>query len=76
MRNKRGFTLIEVLVALSLFAIVSAGVTPAIILHTRSNTESVIRAGAIAAAQFGMDNLRRQDPAGFPSSGSNPALLQ
>lgn len=73
MRTSSGFTMIEVLVALSLFAIVSAGITPALIHHTRSNTNSVIRTGAIAALQHGMDNLRRMDPSAMPTTGANPS---
>lgn len=68
--NHRGFTLIEVMIAVAIFGLVIAGMAPAFAAHIRFNTESELRSNAIAAAQHTLDELRFEDVTSMPSSGS------
>ena len=74
MRSERGFTILEVLVALSLMAIVAAGLVPAFTTFLKFNTRAEIKSEALSAAQQVLDELRLVDPATMPSSGSDPAV--
>lgn len=69
-KREQGFTLVEMLVALLIFGIVAASATPAFISHLRHNTAAEVRIGALAAAQRILDDLRVQNPASLPLSGS------
>lgn len=68
--NARGFTLVEVMVALTIFALVSASMMGAFLQQSRFNTLSEQKTEAIAAAQLVMDEIRVMDPASLPGSGS------
>lgn len=68
--QERGFTLVEVLVALMIFALVSALMAPSFIYHQTVNSNQEIRTGAMAAAQRTLDDLRTETISGLPSSGS------
>jgi prepilin-type N-terminal cleavage/methylation domain-containing protein len=68
--REEAFSLLEVLVAITLFSIVSMGLARGFIMQMRSNTDSEIRAQALSAAQFVLDRLRTVDLASLPSSGS------
>lgn len=70
--KQRGFTLIEVLVALALLALVSAGIVPSFLRFVRYNTQMEVKSGALQAAQLVLDNLRFSNPADLPSEGSSP----
>ena len=72
--NERGFTLLEVLISLVLFSVVSAGVLSSFGDHLRRNLESAVKTGAINAAEYKLDNLRRKDPSTLPSelNGDSP----
>ena len=65
------FTLIEVMVAMAIFAIASALMAPAFVMHLKINTASEEKNGAIAAAEQVLDDLRFQDPASLPTSGQS-----
>ena len=66
-----GFTLLEVLIALTLFALVSAAMAPAFLGHFQRNTGAEIRSGAFAAAQQVLEELRLVDPGSLPGTGSS-----
>lgn len=68
--SERGVTMMEMLVSVMLFGVVSLGVCKAFIFNLRFNTLSEQRTDAIMAAQQRLDVLRLQDPATMPSSGT------
>ena len=68
--TQNGFSLIEVLVALSLFTMVSGLMAPSFIFHLKTNYRAEVRNGAIAATQQRLDTLRSQDPGLLPTTGS------
>jgi prepilin-type N-terminal cleavage/methylation domain-containing protein len=69
--NSKGFSLIEVMASLSIFAIVMAGAVPAFILNLKYNTLSELRSSAAIAAQLKLGQLRFEDPQDMPSSGTS-----
>ena len=71
--KQRGFTLIEVLVSLGIFSIITAGVTSAFSSHLKYNSVAGYRTGAINAAQQRLDDLRKDDPVAMPTSGVTTA---
>ena len=71
LQNVNGFTLMEVIFALSLFALTMSALFPAFLDHVRFNTFSEVRSGSYQAAQVVLDKLRIEDPASMPSSGSD-----
>ncbi len=72
MTREPGFTLIEVLVAVALFGIVTAGMVPAFLVYLKQNVNAQIKTEAAMAAQQKLDELRVEDPSDLPSSGSDP----
>lgn len=70
MSMQRGFSMMEVLVSLSLVGIVSAIVSPVFIAQSRFNTTSELKMLAIDATDKQIDALRLIDPATLPSAGS------
>ncbi len=73
--NRRGFTMIEVLVALSLFGIITAGITSVFVNHLKYNSVAGQRTGAIDAAQQQLDNLRKDDPTTMPVTGNTTSSI-
>ena len=73
--SQAGFTLIEILVALTIFIIASALMAPSFIAHLKYNLGAERRSGAVAAAQEYLDQLRALDPATLPSSGTAAPVL-
>lgn len=71
--KERGFTLIEVMVALSIFSIVSAGMLPAFLTYLKYNVNAQVKTEAALAAQEVLDEKRVEDPSDMPTSGSDPA---
>lgn len=69
-RNQRGFTIIEVMVALGMFGVVSAMMATTMVQMQRTNYDNEIRSGAYNAAQLVLDDLRLQNIALLPTSGS------
>ncbi len=67
---KRGLSLVELLVALAVLGLVLAFVVPAFTGYLQTNTQSELRSQAIALAQAKLEELRLQNPAALPSSGS------
>jgi prepilin-type N-terminal cleavage/methylation domain-containing protein len=70
--SQRGFSLVEVLLAVALVGTVILGVLPAFVVCKDTNTGNELRSGAAAAAQSVMEAYRREDPATLPTSGSSP----
>ena len=70
MRSGAGFTLLEVMVAMLLFLVVSATMASTFVSHLKHNTDTEVRSGAVALAQRRMDELRLQDPPTMPTSGT------
>ena len=70
-RDEIGMSLIEALIAIVLVGIALAGISQAFVTQMDANTRNDKRSGAIAAAQQVMEALRRQDPAGMPTTGSS-----
>lgn len=68
-KSNYGFSLIEVIVAMALFTLVSALMAPSFLYHLKTNYNSEVKNGAIAATQQRLDTIRSQDPALLPSSG-------
>lgn len=66
-----GFTLLEVLVAMSIFALFSALISPIYVTHMKHNYMAERKAGAMEAAQLVLDELRLLDPGTLPSSGAS-----
>ena len=74
--NGKGFTLLEVLVAMGLLGMLLAGIVPVFFSMMAVNTRNEERSGAVAAAQQVLEELRRQDPALLPDSGtSGPQVI-
>ena len=69
--NERGFSLVEVLLAVALVGTVILGVLPAFIVCKDTNTRNELRSGAAAAAQSVMEGHRRVDPSTLPTTGSS-----
>lgn len=69
--KKSGFTLIEVLVSLSIFGIAALALGQAYSTHLSFNTLSEARTGGIAAVTRVLDQLRVQDPATLPATGTD-----
>lgn len=73
--NERGFTLLEALISMAIIGMVLASLIPVFSIYVNTNTRMEQRTGAAAAAQRIMENLRRQDPATLPDSGSSPMAV-
>lgn len=65
-----GFTLLEVLVSLSLFSLASIAIAKSFTLHISTNNKSEQKTGAIMAAQRVLDQIRVLDPTTLPTSGT------
>lgn len=71
-----GFTLLETVVALALFLIMIAGFSQAVASQVTHGKRNELRSKAVMAAQYFLDDLRSQDPATLPTSGTGtPAYM-
>lgn len=57
-KNQRGFTLIEACIALVFMLVVFVGIAPLLVYAVNFNSGAAIRAGAIAAAQKKLEQMR------------------
>lgn len=71
--SERAFTLLEVMVSMLIFLVVSATMANGFISHLKTNTQTEVRTGGIEAAQLQLDEHRLSDPFTMPSSGSTTA---
>ncbi|MCB0360519.1 MAG: type II secretion system protein [Bdellovibrionales bacterium] len=69
-QSQSGFTMIEVLFALAIFAIVLAGMPNFFLAQLQLSSRSQIRTEAISVAKQELDVLRLTNPATMPTSGS------
>jgi len=72
MRNNTGFTLIEMLVSLTIFAIALLGMLAAMINIKEVNTKNMIRDEAIKASQEIFNDLRNSAYVSVGNQGSTP----
>ncbi len=70
-RDSSGMTLVEVLIALAILALVMMAMLPSFLSYFDANTRNEQRTGAVEAAQHVVETLRRDDPATLPTSGSS-----
>ncbi len=68
--NQRGFTLLEVLVSLSILAIALSSLMPVFASLSKFNTQMDFKTKAIAAGQERMESIRESDHSTIPTSGS------
>lgn len=68
--GRRGFTIIEAIIAVAVIGIIVVGVLPIFINYARINTESEFRTGAVTAAQQVMDRLRSEAFTSWVDSGT------
>ena len=62
-QNNQGFTLIEILVSLTIFSIAVLGLAIGTVTLTRTNADSQLRASAINVAQARLEELKAMNPA-------------
>jgi prepilin-type N-terminal cleavage/methylation domain-containing protein len=73
--DKEGFTLIEIMAAIAIFAIVIATATTSMNSYQDLNHQGEIRSESSQAAQSVIDELRTVDITTLPSSGTAPARV-
>jgi type IV pilus assembly protein PilV len=61
--NHQGFTLIEILVSITIFSFAVLGLAAGTVTLTRSNADSHLRAAAINVAQARLEELKSMNPA-------------
>lgn len=69
-KSQKGFSLLEVLVSIVIFGVVSMGMAVAFVTNLKTNTASEVRSQASEIAQRYLDELRTVDPGSLPSSGT------
>lgn len=74
MRTERGFTMIEVMVALAMFGVASAMMATSMVQMQRANHENMIRSSAYSAAQQVLDDIRSQNISLLPTTGSGAPI--
>ncbi len=70
MRKDRGFSLIEVIVAMGLTVLVTSAATSGLLAQMRLNTLAQERSRAASVATQVFEEYRIQDPASLPTSGT------
>ena len=66
--SRKGFTLVEALIAVAILGIILAGILPSFISYSRLNTDSEFRTSAVAVAQEVMEDLRQLRLARWPET--------
>lgn len=74
MRRTAGFSLIEALVAVSIFGVALAAIVPSFVFYSQTNLTSQRRTEATAIAQQVVDGLRQKDFAAWDASGKTYTL--
>jgi prepilin-type N-terminal cleavage/methylation domain-containing protein len=65
-----GFTLIETLVSLLIFSLVTAAMMPAFMSQLKYSHQSKVKTGALSAAQQALDAVRVVNPETLPTGGA------
>ncbi len=73
-RKNKGFTLIEVMVSLSILGIASSLMLASFLNQVKTINRSIINTGAVFSASFILDQMRSQDISNLPNTGSDPAV--
>ena len=73
-QDSKGFTLLEVMLALMVFSVVMAGMAPAFAAQMKRNTLSQIRTEASSAAEMYIDSQRLLDPGAIPKTGNSGSI--
>ena len=68
--KQKGFTLIEVMVALSILGLTSSLMLASFLNQVRTINRNVVKSGAVIAAAFVLDEVRSGDISALPISGS------
>jgi prepilin-type N-terminal cleavage/methylation domain-containing protein len=71
--NNRGFSLVEVMVSISLFSIVSAMMATSFTQLLKTNYDNEIRSGAYRAGERVIESYRQQAISTLPTTGSAAA---
>lgn len=75
LHKQQAFTLLEVMVSLVIFLLVSAGMATSYIGHLKRNTDTETDSEALAAAQRVLDVLRLQSISSLPNSGTSTQTI-
>ena len=70
----KGFSIIEVIIAMAILAVVLTGVVGAFISNLQTNGRTELRGVAVSVAQEELETLRRQDPRTFPVADINKTV--
>ena len=70
MTNETGTSLLEAIFALSFFGIITVGILPGFLMHSQEVTRTEHRSNAIGLAQEILDDIRSENPAILPSTGT------
>lgn len=73
--SQRGVSLMESLVSMALFLIVSVGIAGGSASYMKLNTLNEQKSAAIAATQQALDAVRVTDPATLPTSGNTSSTV-
>lgn len=72
--NQNGYTILEVLVAVAILAIVISYSSTAVVNQVGANYRAVVRSEAAQAAQSVIDDLRNMDVPSMKTTGADPAI--
>ncbi len=70
MKKEKGFTLIEVMIAMLIFLLILGGMLPVFLSFAKFNTASQTKSEAMNAASYVLDQLRLTDPLAMPTAGA------
>ena len=71
MIDEKGFTFIEIMVAIGIFAIAMGTMFSSVLTQARTNNQAERKVGASVATQLVLDSLRAENPSTLPMSGSD-----
>ncbi len=74
LNNQNGYTILEVLVAIAILAIVISYSSTAVVNQVGANYKAVVRSEAAQAAQSVIDDLRNMDVPSMKTSGADAPL--
>ena len=75
MRRRSGFSILEIMIAIAILAVLLIAIIPAFTGFLRTNKSSEERTVAITLAQERLEALRLQDPRTLPSSGFTETVV-
>jgi len=75
MRKKKGFSLIEVIIAIAILAVALVAIVPVFTNYLQTNSSTEERTQAVALTQERMEELRLRDPMSLPTSGTETVTV-